>query len=335
MTLPARAATAKRRTVFHRIVWLVAAVCTSVLAQDYPAKPAKIIMPYPPGGQPDIVVRLIAQQFTTQLGQPFQVEHLPGSGGMVATASLLRQPTDGYTIAYADAGSWAIYPAMNPKVEYDPLKDFAPIGLFAQSGGMFLVVNTSQSLGTLKDLMTQAKAKPGSLSYASAGIGTIHHLIMEDFKATFGLDILHVPYKGALQAIPALASGQVSMAIGAPSSVASYVKEGRFRVLATSAKERNPLAPDVPTIGESTGRPDFDHTGFMGMVARAGTPRAVIDKLSGAMARAIAVPEVATRFTSVGLEPVADARPEAAMEQMRKDFARYTRIVKTAGIKAE
>jgi tripartite-type tricarboxylate transporter receptor subunit TctC len=308
---------------------------TAALAQEYPVKPVKIIMPYPPGGQPDIVLRLIAQQFSAQFGQPFQVEHLPGSGGIVATNALLRSPVDGYTLAYADAGSWAIYPAMNPKVDYDPLRDFAPIGLFAQSGGMFLVVNTSQSPGTLQELIAQAKARPGSLSYASAGIGTIHHLIMEDFKATFGLDILHVPYKGAVQSIPALASGQVSMAIGAPSSVAGYVKDGRFKVLATTAKERNPLAADVPTVGEATAKPEFDHTGFMGMVARTGTPRPVIDRLSAALAKAIAVPEVAARFTSVGLEPVADARPEAALEQMRKDFARYARIVKAAGIKPE
>jgi tripartite-type tricarboxylate transporter receptor subunit TctC len=324
------------RAALATIASLVVAGMGSVsLAQEYPAKAVRIIMPYPPGGQPDIVLRLLAQQFTTQLGQPFQVEHLPGSGGMVATTALLRSAPDGYTIAYADAGSWAIYPAMNPKVEYDPLRDFAPIGLFAQSGGMFLVVNTSQSIGTLQELIAQARAKPGSLSYASAGIGTIHHLIMEDFKATFGLDILHVPYKGALQAIPALAGGQVSMAISAPSSVASYIKEGRFKVLATSAKERNPLAADVPTIGEATGRPDFDHTGYMGMVARTGTPRPVIDRVSGALTRALAVPEIAARFTSVGLEPVADARPEAAMEQMRKDNARYARIVKAAGIKPE
>ena len=324
------------RTACAAMVSMGAAIfCTAALAQDYPAKPVRIIFPYPPGGQPDIVLRLVAQQFSTQFGQPFQVEHLPGSGGVVATTAFLRQPADGYTIAYADGGSWAIYPAMNPKVDYDAVRDFAPIGLFAQSGGMFLVVNTSQSIGTLQELLARARAKPGSLSYGSAGVGTIHHLIMEDFKATLGVDILHVPYKGALQMIPALAGDQISMAISAPSSVATYVKEGRFRVLGTSARVRNPLAADVPTIGESTGKPDFDHSGFMGMIARTGTPRPVIDRISGALAKAIAVPEVAARFNSVGLDPVADTRPERAVEQMRSDIAKYRRIVKAAGIRAE
>jgi tripartite-type tricarboxylate transporter receptor subunit TctC len=328
--------TSTARAAFAAIVSVAAAVfCTAAPAQDYPVKAVRIIFPYPPGGQPDIVLRLIAQQFTMQFGQPFQIEHVPGSGGVAATNALLRQPPDGYTIAYADSAAWAIYPAMNPKVEYDPVRDFAPIGLFAQSGGMFLVVNTSESMGTLQELLARARAKPGSLTYASAGIGTIHHLIMEDFKAMLGLDILHVPYKGAAQMIPALASGQVSMAISAPSSVANYVKEGRFKVLGTSAKERNPLAADVPTIGESTGKPEFDHSGFMGMIARTGTPRAVIDRLSAGIAKATAVPEVAARFTSVGLEPVPDTRPERAMEHIRRDIAKYRRIVKASGIRPE
>ncbi|MFM9972689.1 MAG: Bug family tripartite tricarboxylate transporter substrate binding protein [Burkholderiales bacterium] len=304
-------------------------------AQDYPNKSVRVIVPYAPGGQPDIVVRLLSQHLGTQLGQAFLVENIPGANGIAAVNTLLKQPADGYVIAHGDGSTWGIAPAMNPKLPYDPLKDFAPIGLYGQSSGLFLVVNTDLGVASLQELIALAKAKPGTLAYASAGIGSIHHLIMEDFKATFGADLLHVPYKGSGQTIPALAGGQVGISIGSFGAVSSYVKEGRIKILSVSTQKRSALAPDVPTMAEATGKPDFEHGGALGLLARAGTSRGVIEKLNTAMSKALALPEVQARINAVGLEPVPDNRPEAQAEHMRYMLAKYTRVVKNSGIRAE
>ena len=313
----------------------MAAMCGFAFAQDYPARPVRVIVPYAPGGQPDIAVRVIAQQFSNELGQPFLIENIPGSSGVAAINALLKQPADGYTIAHSDGGNWAIYPAMNPRLTYDAQKDFAPIGLYGQTTGLFLVVNANVPVNSLSEMVSLAKAKPGSLTYASAGIGSIHHLIMEDFKAIMGLDILHVPYKGSAQAVPALVGGQVSMTIASLAVVTPYAKEGRVRILSVSTQKRSTLAPDVPTMGEAVGKAEFEHGGALGLVARAGTPRMVIDRLSAALAKAVALPDVIARFATGGLEPVPDTRPEAQWEQMRYDLIKYTRVVKAAGIKVE
>src|SRR4051812_31643703 len=174
---------------------LVLAISAAASAQDYPNHSVKVIVPYAPGGQPDVAVRVLAQQFSTQLGQPYVVENIPGANGLAAINAFLKMPPDGYTLSHSDGGNWAINLALNPKLSYDPQRDFSPIGLYGQTTGLFLVVNSSVPVNTLQDLVAASKAKPGSLSYASAGIGSIHHLIMEDFKTALGLNILHVPYK--------------------------------------------------------------------------------------------------------------------------------------------
>ena len=301
-------------------------------AQDYPARSVKVIVPYAPGGQPDVAVRVLSQQFALQLGQPFVVENIAGSSGIAAYTALLKMPADGYTLAHGDSGNWAITVALNPKLSYEPLRDFAPVGLYGQTTGLFVVVNSDVPVHSLKELIALAKAKPGALSYASAGIGSIHHLIMEDFKTTVGLNILHVPYKGSAQAVPALVGGQVSMSIASLAVITPYAKEGRVRILSVSTARRSTLAPEVPTMAEAAGLPDFEHGGALGLVARAGTPQPIIERLSGALARAAPLPEVVARFATVGLEPVPSTRPEVLAEQMRRDLAKYNRLVKTTGI---
>jgi tripartite-type tricarboxylate transporter receptor subunit TctC len=187
----------------------------------------------------------------------------------------------------------------------------------------------------LNDLVTLAKAKPGALSYASAGVGSIHHLIMEDLKGNLGLDILHVPYKGSAQAVPALVGGQVNMAVASLAVISSYVKEGRIRLLGVSSPKRSSLAPDVPTMAEAAGLPEFGHTGGSGLFARAGTPRAVIERMSAALGKAAAVPEVVSRFATVGMEPSPNISPEYLAGRIRGDRIKYTRIVKTSGATAQ
>ncbi|MSQ71603.1 MAG: tripartite tricarboxylate transporter substrate binding protein [Betaproteobacteria bacterium] len=318
----------------HALIALAAALCAPAFAQEYPARAVKIIVPYAPGGQPDVAVRVLAQQFSIQFGQPFVIENIPGSSGIAAINTFLKAPADGYTISYGDAGHWAINVALNSKVGYDPLRDFVPVGLFGETTGLFLCVTDSVPVNNLQELIALAKAKPGALSYASAGIGSIHHLIMEDFRASLGLSILHVPYKGSAQAVPALVGGQVSMALASLAVVSPYARDGKLKILGVSTGKRSSLAPAVPTIAEIA-IPGFDHAGGLGLVARVGTPQAVVDKLTAALARAVAMPEVVSRFATVGLEPIRDNSPAKLAERMREDRIKYARVVRLSGATAE
>jgi tripartite-type tricarboxylate transporter receptor subunit TctC len=321
----------------HRIAALVAALaaCTLAFAQEYPSRSVKVIVPYAPGGQPDVAVRVLAQHFASQLGQPFVVENIPGASGLSAINAFLKMPGDGYTLSHSDGGNWAINVALNPKLAYDPQKDFAPVGLYGQTTGLFLATTAAVPVSSLQELVALAKAKPGALSYASAGVGSIHHLIMEDFKAALGLNILHVPYKGSGQAVPALVGGQVSMSIASLAVLTPYAKEGRVRILSVSTGKRSSLAPEIPTMAEAAGIANFDHGGALGIVSRAGTPRPVIDRLSALIAKAVAQPDVIARFATVGLEPVPDTSPEALRTQMTQDLIKYKRVVAVSGVTAE
>lgn len=326
----------KRNWLWGRVGALLAmlAFCMVGNAQDYPNRTVRIIVPNAPGGQPDIALRVLAQQFSAQFGQPFVVENIPGANGVAAINALLNSPPDGYTLSYGDAGHWAINKLLNPKLAFDPLKDLAPVGMYGETTGLFLVVSDTMSAKTLQELVALVKSRPGAFSYASAGVGSIHHLIMEDFKASLGLDVLHVPYKGSGQAVPALVGGQVSMAIASLAAVSSYAKDGRVRILGVSTKKRSSMAPNVPTMADA-GIPDFDHTDGVGLAARGGTPRAITDKLAAAMTKAIAMPEVVARFAAIGLEPATDTTPEALMERTRQNLIKYARVVKISGASAE
>lgn len=314
---------------------LAAALSASVGAQEYPTRPVKIIINVSPGGMPDVTVRVLANQFSTQFGQSFIVENVPGANSSNAIAALLKSPADGYTLAYGDAGYWAINVALNPKMAYDPKRDLAPIGLFGETTGLFICVTDSVPAKTLQELIALAKSKPGSLSYASAGIGSIHHLIMEDMRASLGLNLLHVPYKSSGQAVPALVGGQVSMALASLTAVSPFAKDGKLRILAVSTARRSRLAPEVPTISEAAGLPGFDHAGGLGLVARAGTPQVAIDRMSAAIAKAVAMPEVVARFAAVGLEPLTDNSPGKLAERMRSDMEKYMRVAKVSGATSE
>jgi tripartite-type tricarboxylate transporter receptor subunit TctC len=314
--------------------FVLAASCCAH-AQEYPSRPVKMLVPYAPGGQPDVATRVLSQQFSAHLGQPFVVENIAGSGGIAAINTLLKQPADGYTLMSADAGHWAINVALDPKVPYDPERDLTPIGLYGETTGLFVAVNDTVPVKTLKELIAAAKAKPGSLSYASAGIGSIHHLIMEDLKASAGMDILHVPYKGSAQAVPALVGSQVNLTVASLAVLSSYAKEGRVKLLGISSVKRSALAPDVPTIAEAAGIPDFGHQGGSGLFVRAGTSRAVVDRISGALARAVVLPEVISRYATVGMEPSPDISPAFLAARIKSDRVKYARIVKSFSGKAQ
>ena len=223
--------------------------CSLAQAQEFPTKPVKIIVPYQPGGSSDVVGRVAGQQMASILGQQFIVENRSGAGGISGVEALVKSPPDGYTLLVADSGHWAINPALYPKLPYDPVKDLAPVGM-ATTSSLFLVTHESFPAKDLKGLIALVKSRPGEFNYGSSGNGSVHHLTMEAFKAALGLDIVHVPFKGTGQSVPALVGGQVPMAIAALTSVAPYAKTGKVRVLGANTKKRSPLAPDVPSMGE-------------------------------------------------------------------------------------
>jgi len=261
------------------------------------------------------------------------VENLAGSSGINAIQTVMRAPADGYTLVYNDNGHWAINPALHKKLPYDSLRDLAPIGLIAQYT-LFLVATASFPANTLQELVAAVKARPDAYTYASSGIGSPHHLTMEDFKAGLGLKVLHVPYKGSALSIPALVGGEVSMAIASLPAVAGFAREGKVKILAANSRNRSVFAPNVPTMGDA-GIAEFDHSGGIGVFAPAGTPRAVIEKLSAALARVVALPDTVSRFAAAGLEPITNNTPERLIETVVADRAKFLRIVKLSGAAPE
>ncbi len=304
-----------------------------VQAQDYPLRTVKMVVPYAAGGQGDSSIRIIANALTTHFGQSFVVENLAGSSGINAIQTVMRAAPDGYTLVYNDFGHWAINPALYKKLPYDTLRDLAPIGLIAQST-LFLVATGSFPANTLQELVAAVRAKPDVYTYASSGIGSPHHLTMEDFKAALGLKVLHIPYKGSALSIPALVSGEVSMAIASMPAVAGFAREGKVKILAANSRNRSVFAPNLPTMGEA-GIAEFDHSGGIGVFAPAGTPRAVVDKLSAALARIVALPDTVSRFAAAGLEPITNNMPERLTEVVIADRAKFMRIVKLSGAAPE
>jgi tripartite-type tricarboxylate transporter receptor subunit TctC len=301
-------------------------------AQEYPSRPIRLIVPYAPGGAADVVARTVALPMGEILGQQLVVENRSGAGGITGMEALARSPGDGYTIGIADAGQWAVNPVLYAKIPYDPVRDYAPVGI-AATLSLFLVVHESVPANTLQELVTLVKGKPGHYNYGSSGTGTVHHLTMETLKSALGLDIIHVPYKGTGQSVPALLGGQVAMTISALPSIAAHVKSGKVKVLGANTKNRSPFAPDIPAIAE-LGLPDFHFPGELALLAPAATARQHIDKLAAALAQAVKRPEATQRLTSLGMEPVGST-PQQLAEQMRSDIQRYGHAVKVSGAKVE
>ena len=311
---------------------VLAASAALAHAQDYPTRQFKIVAPYPPGGQADVIGRIICQSLTTLLGQPCLIENRPGAGGVAGTDAVVKAAPDGYTLLIADSGQWAITPAIMAKPPYDPVRDLAPIGLVTTSA-LFIAIHSSVPANTIQEFIALAKSKPGIYQYGSSGNATVHHLIMETFKSSFGLDMPHVPYKGAGQSVPALVAGQVPVVAAGLVSLAPYAKAGQIRVLVASTQKRSPLAPDVVGMAE-IGANDVDFPGELGVFAPARTPKPIIDKLAAALQSAVKNPEYAKRTHAAGIEP-ASSTPEQFAEIIRVDQEKYRRAIKLSGAKVE
>ena len=319
--------------------FLVAAFCAAsmlqsgaLMAQAWPSKPIRMMVPFPPGGSTDIVARIVAQKLSERLGQSIIIENRGGGGGTIGTAAVAKAAPDGYSLAVASTSTHVVAPGVYPKLEYDPVKDFAPVGLMAVSPYL-LVVNPAVNAKSLKELVVLAKQQPGKLNYASAGIGSTTHLAMEMLKAATGTFMLHIPYSGNGPAGTAVVGGQVEILFGSLPALLPHAKSGRVRALAVGTPKRSPSLPDVPTVAES-GYPGFDASLWLAIMAPAGTPQPVIDRLNKELVTLIAAPETREALDKAGAEPLSGTPAELAA-MIRDGIPKYARVIKAAGVKPE
>jgi tripartite-type tricarboxylate transporter receptor subunit TctC len=301
-------------------------------AADYPNRAIRIIVPLAAGGNVDIVARTIAEQIARGFGQPVLVENRPGASSLVGTQFVAKSAADGYTLL-AMANTFATVPLIVANPGYDPLKDFAGVTLTCLVPQV-LVANPALPAQSVKELIALAKARPGEISYASAGNGSTGHMAAELFNRQAGVKMLHVPYKGNSQALVDVISGQVMMMYDQVSTSASHIKAGKLRALAVTSLKRSPLLPDVPTVDES-GVPGYEDITFNGLMAPAGTPREILARLNEAVNSAVRAPDLRNRFLERGVELKASASPEEFTEHVRAEFEKKGRLVREAGIKPE
>ena len=301
-------------------------------AQPFPTKPVKIIVPYSPGGLPDTVARVVGQALGEKWGQQVVVENKPGGNGVVAAPLVTGAPPDGYTLLVTDGTMFSVNLYTYNKLPYDPQKDFTFISMAARAP-LFLAINPSLPVNTFEEFLALIKANPGKYSYGSSGIGSVHHLTMEVLKSAKGLDIVHVPYKGTGQSIPALVGGDVAAVFSAMPSLSGFVKNGRVKLIAVNTEKRSELSPEIPAISEF-GLPGFDYSPHIGFSGPAGIPQAVVQKISKDVADVVKSPAMVERMTTLGIDAVGST-PEFYAAQHAADRERYGHAVKAAGIKPE
>jgi tripartite-type tricarboxylate transporter receptor subunit TctC len=299
----------------------------SVGAQDYPNRAVTVIVPQAPGGTNDIVARVLGEVLSRSLGQPLVIENRPGAGGNIGTQVAARAKPDGYTLLVTISSSQAINPALYKQVPFDPIKDFAPITLLGSVPNV-LVANTEFPAKSLPELIALAKAKPGELKYASAGNGTLNHLLGEMLKTSAGIDIVHVPYKGVAPAVTDIMGGFVNMGFASLPSVVSHIRNGKLKAFGVSTAQRSPALPDVPAIGETV--PGYAADLWVGLFAVAGTPKDIIAKLHAETVKALGTPAVREKLEAQGVE-VATSTPEELAAKLQVDLALWAKVVKESG----
>jgi tripartite-type tricarboxylate transporter receptor subunit TctC len=299
---------------------------------DYPTHPVTLIVPYAPGGGNDVVARSVTEPMSKTLGQQIVIEYHGGAGGSLGTRQVAKAAPDGYTLGLGGTGTLAIDPTLYPHVGYDPRKDFAPVGLIATSP-LIVLVNPSLPARTIQELIALAKAQPGKLNYASAGTGSGIHLGTVLFAERAGIEITHIPYKGSGPALTDLLGNHVSMYFSSLPPAIGLVKEGKLRALGVTGLKRSPIFPDVPTVAEQ-GRPGFEAVLHYGIVAPAGTPRPIVDKLNAALRAALGTEDIHKRLATEGAEPLPTTPQEYAADIDREEI-KWSALVKKSGAKAK
>ncbi len=319
-----------RRRLLLTILALFAALPCAQAAESYPARPIRLIIPFPPGGSNDVVGRVFANALSERLGQTLVVENRAGAGGVVGTELAANAAPDGYTLLVISLAH-----AVNPwlyTLKYDPIKSFTPIGIMA-SGTNVLAVNPSLPARSVKELVALAKAKPGELNYASAGIGSFQHLGGELFKLAAGVNIVHVPFRGGGPAMLDVLAGNTKIMFSSLVQTTPYIRNGQLRALGTGGAKRSPVLPDIPTIAEA-GVPGYQATNWWGIIAPAGTPRAIIEKVHAALSAAQDAPDTRKRLESEGADVVRMSSPEFGAF-MVSEMDKWGKVVKESGIKAQ
>ncbi len=301
-------------------------------AQDYPARPITLIVPYSAGGGNDVMARTAAEKMSKTLGQQIVIENRGGAGGSIATRQIAKAAPDGYTLGLGGTGTLAINPTLYANVGYDPRRDFSPVGLIATSA-LVVVVNPSLPARTIPELIALAKKDPGKLTFASAGTGSGIHLAAEYFATLAGVQLIHVPYKGSAPALTDLVGGHVAMYFSSLPPAVQLVKEGKLRALAVTSAKRSPIFPDLPTVAEAA-LPGYEAVLHYGIVAPAGTPRPIIAKLSAALLAAVNSDDLKARLADDGAEPLPSSPEEYAADIDREEI-KWSAIVKKSGAKAE
>ena len=308
----------------------LAQTATPAPAQSYPSRPIRFIVPFPPGGGTDIYARIVAPKLSDLLRQQVVVDNRAGAGGALGAELAARAPADGYTLWIGQSANLTLGPALRKKNSYDPIKDFAPISLLSRAPQV-MVVNTDSPLANLKDLVALAKSgPPGKLTYATAGIGSASHINGELFNQMAGVNITHVPYKGASPAMVDLRGGRVTYMGTSLASAAQFIKEGKIRGLATTGAKRAHLLPEVPTVAEQ-GYPKFESTSFLGILAPANTPRPIIDQLNKAIVAILGQADVQKLVLAEGGE-LTPSTPEAFAALLRAELPKWTQTIQRAGI---
>lgn len=309
----------------------VTTLCGSAWAQTFPTKPVTIVVPFSPGGATDIMSRLLAERLNKRLGQPVLVENRPGAGTMIASEYVAKSPADGYTLLLA-ASSLGIAPSLYKKVNYDPIKDFAPVSQVA-SVVHVLVVHPSIPAKNVDELVTWLKANPTKANYGSVGAGTSTHLEAELFNSVAGVKMEHIPYKGSAPALTDMIGGRLQVMFDAYASSGPFIKDGKVRLLAVTTAQRSKSLPDTPTVAES-GLPGYEAMPWLGLMAPAGTPAPVVNKLYAELHEVLKEPAVQEKFRSLGLD-IIGSKPEEFKTFLSGDIVKWAKVVKDSGAKAD
>jgi len=312
---------------------LLALGCAIASAQDYPNKPVRMVVGFPPGGGTDVVARILQPRLSELLGQPIVIDNRPGATGTVAAGQVAKSAPDGYSIMMGHVSVNAIAPSLFANLPYDVSRDFAPIAL-AASVPHLVVVHPSLPVATLKELVAYLKAQPGKLTFPSAGNGSMPHLAGEFFQSLAGVKLVHVPYKGSGQSMQDLLGGQHLVAFDTMPASAPHVRSGKLRAVAVSTAQRVPSFPEVPTA-EEAGVPGYMVTTWYGAFAPAGTPTAIVNRLHADMVKAMQTPDVRAKLEGIGADGSVSRSPEEFAALVRADTARYARIVKDIGLRIE
>jgi tripartite-type tricarboxylate transporter receptor subunit TctC len=308
---------------------LITTPLSTVHAQDYPNRPITLVVPYAAGGGNDVMARIVGEKMSKTLGQQVVIDNRPGAGGALATRQVAKAAPDGYTLVIGGTGSLAVNPTLQPNVGYDVRKDFAPVGLIGTSA-MIVLIHPSIPAKTIPELIALAKKEPGKLTFASAGVGSGIHLGAELFANMAGLKLVHVPYKGTGPALTDLMGGHVSIYFSSLPSAIGIVKDGKVRALAVTGTKRSNIFPDLPTVAEAA-LPGFEAALRYGIVAPAGTPRPIVDKLNAALRQALADPDTIARIARDGTEAVPSS-PEEYAADIDREERKWSEVVKRAGL---